>query len=129
MVTSAVGFLRNENIKQAAKDKKIAFLQKKGLTNEEIQEAFSRADQSSKVTQPSSSSSSSSSLPPLPPPPPNYLPNTNYPYPVGYPMPPPQPREWYATKSGLALTAIACVGIGVGVSYLAQVRFQKKHLS
>lgn len=83
------------------------------MTNEEIQEAFSRAEKYfSSINNQPSSLPPSNIYPPL-------SPSANYPYPVSYPQA--QPPVWYATKSGLALTAVACVGVGVGVSYLTQV--------
>lgn len=115
IVNNAVSFLKNDNIRLAPKEKKVSFLQRKGLTNEEIQEAFSRAEKYfSSINNQPSSLPPSNIYPPL-------SPSANYPYPVSYPQA--QPPVWYATKSGLALTAVACVGVGVGVSYLTQKYF------
>ena len=43
VLKSAVSFLTSPNVKSADKGKKIAFLQKKGLNQAEIDEAFKRA--------------------------------------------------------------------------------------
>ncbi|KAI9267451.1 peroxisomal membrane anchor protein conserved region-domain-containing protein [Sporodiniella umbellata] len=43
LLKSAVSFLSSANVQSADKEKKIAFLQKKGLTSTEIDEAFKRA--------------------------------------------------------------------------------------
>lgn len=43
MIKPAVSFLSSPNVRSADREKKIAFLQKKGLTQAEITEAFKRA--------------------------------------------------------------------------------------
>ncbi|KAI8336897.1 peroxisome membrane anchor protein Pex14p [Blakeslea trispora] len=40
LIKSAVSFLSSPNVQSADREKKVAFLQKKGLTQEEIDEAF-----------------------------------------------------------------------------------------
>ncbi|KAI8048498.1 peroxisomal membrane anchor protein conserved region-domain-containing protein [Thamnidium elegans] len=52
LINSAVSFLSSANVRSADKGKKVAFLQKKGLNQAEIDEAFKRAgsdDQTSSV--------------------------------------------------------------------------------
>lgn len=44
LLESAVSFLSSPNIKTADREKKIQFLEKKGLTKEEIEEAFKKTD-------------------------------------------------------------------------------------
>jgi hypothetical protein len=43
LLTSAVSFLTSSKVQSADKEKKIQFLKKKGLDDEEIEEAFKRA--------------------------------------------------------------------------------------
>lgn len=43
LIKSAVSFLSSANVRSADKGKKVAFLQKKGLNQAEIDEAFKRA--------------------------------------------------------------------------------------
>jgi len=114
IVNNAVNFLKNESIRPAPASKKIAFLQKKGLTSEEIQEAFSRSGESmsdsvsSVVPRPANTLS-----PPQPLPPPS--PAINYPNPY-----PPVPLPWYGTRTGFGFTVASCIGIGVGLTLLGQ---------
>lgn len=42
LIESAVSFLSSPNVQNAEKEKKIQFLKNKGLTDEEIEEAFKR---------------------------------------------------------------------------------------
>lgn len=42
LINSAVSFLSSANVQSADKSKKVAFLEKKGLTQAEIDEAFNR---------------------------------------------------------------------------------------
>ena len=44
LIKSAVSFLSSPNVKSAETVKKVAFLKNKGLSAEEIQEAFKRVD-------------------------------------------------------------------------------------
>ena len=44
MIKSAVSFLSSTNIQTANRDKKIEFLKKKGLSDQEIGEAFKRVE-------------------------------------------------------------------------------------
>lgn len=50
MIKPAVSFLSSPNVKSADKSKKIAFLQKKGLNQAEIDEAFKRAGDTETVS-------------------------------------------------------------------------------
>ncbi|KAI8365672.1 peroxisomal membrane anchor protein conserved region-domain-containing protein [Choanephora cucurbitarum] len=53
LIKSAVSFLSSPNVQSADKEKKIAFLQKKGLTEAEIDEAFQQSSTSSLPVLPS----------------------------------------------------------------------------
>lgn len=50
LIKSAESFLSSANVQSADKDKKVQFLKKKGLTDEEIEEAFKRVGGDSSST-------------------------------------------------------------------------------
>ncbi|KAI9291567.1 hypothetical protein K502DRAFT_326223 [Neoconidiobolus thromboides FSU 785] len=56
LIDSAVNFLTDKNVKKSSLNKKVAFLESKGLTNIEIQEALARANASNKPTKPQNQS-------------------------------------------------------------------------
>eukprot|EP01117_Protostelium_nocturnum_P017339 TRINITY_DN704_c0_g1_i1.p1 TRINITY_DN704_c0_g1~~TRINITY_DN704_c0_g1_i1.p1 ORF type:complete len:446 (+),score=218.80 TRINITY_DN704_c0_g1_i1:132-1469(+) len=128
LVASSVNFLNHPKVKPSPLTQKTSFLQKKGLTQEEINEAFRRVGESS----PSDSSSqgnrnqsnggyvnSPSSQQNQPYYPPQQQQQQVYRPPPPQQLPPPPP-QWYHTGSGLALIALGCVGLGAGVSALAK---------
>eukprot|EP01114_Cavostelium_apophysatum_P005632 TRINITY_DN1681_c0_g1_i1.p1 TRINITY_DN1681_c0_g1~~TRINITY_DN1681_c0_g1_i1.p1 ORF type:complete len:495 (+),score=155.05 TRINITY_DN1681_c0_g1_i1:30-1514(+) len=133
VVNSCVNFLNHPKVKSAPLSEKMAFFRKKGLTDEEIQLALTRAGVSQNGTTTSQSSLSPAAPPavPLPPSyPPSNLPGTpmqpyvpNVPYPsqqLGYPLPPPQKQSWYNGSLGLAVTAASCISVGVGLAFVAK---------
>lgn len=44
LIKSAVSFLSSANVKTADREKKVEFLRKKGLNDQEIEEAFKRVE-------------------------------------------------------------------------------------
>lgn len=52
LIKSAVSFLSSANVRSAERVKKVAFLQKKGLNQAEIDEAFKRAGGDEQVSSP-----------------------------------------------------------------------------
>ncbi|CBX91132.1 hypothetical protein LEMA_P061660.1 [Plenodomus lingam JN3] len=96
IVTSAVSFLQDPSVASAPLEKRIAFLQSKNLTQEEIDVSLARAaeDPSLAAASPQSSTPPSNAYRP-PPAAPAY---GSYPPPQGYwqPPPPPEPpkRDW-----------------------------------
>lgn len=50
LIESAVSFLSSPNVQNAEKEKKIQFLKNKGLTDEEIEEAFKRTTATTTTT-------------------------------------------------------------------------------
>ncbi|KAG2194410.1 hypothetical protein INT47_003121 [Mucor saturninus] len=125
LIKSAVSFLSSTNVRSADKGKKIAFLQKKGLNQAEIDEAFKRSggdDVSSTAvstsTPVSNSTATNSYTPPLAP----VLParNANYgpPQIVYYPQPasPPIPAEKvFAMAVILGMGAVGLTAGAVGL--------------
>ncbi|KAK4509714.1 uncharacterized protein ATC70_007016 [Mucor velutinosus] len=63
LITSAVSFLSSANVKAADRDKKIEFLKKKGLDDQEIEEAFKRVE-AAMTTQNQSTAMHAPQLPP-----------------------------------------------------------------
>lgn len=141
VVASCVSFLNHPKVKQAPLSQKMAFLQKKGLTNEEIQEALTRANSTSsdnlqpnlQYQQPVSQFNQPISVQPsrqvaVPPPISQYNQPAYYSPSMYQPVNPYiQPNQlqqpilpWYASRSGLAVTAVTCVGLGVGLAVLAK---------
>ncbi|SPQ23171.1 5e41ed3a-2826-4e1b-ad3f-cd3b84b159a2 [Thermothielavioides terrestris] len=93
LVASAAKFLQDPSVASTPIEKKLAFLQAKNLTQEEINAALARAGSDGAPVQASSSQTS----PPVAQPPP-YAGQYPPPYqPYGWPQPPPQPvphRDW-----------------------------------
>lgn len=120
LVTSAVDFLRDPSVAAAAVDKKVAFLQSKNLTQEEIDVALSRASDPSTVS--TTTTTTASSTPPstaygpyarAPLPPPGYRPYPGY----WQPPPPEVPkrdwRDWF-------IMATVMGGVGYGLYFTAK---------
>ncbi|CAO3677703.1 unnamed protein product [Rhizopus stolonifer] len=84
---SAVSFLSSTNVQSAEKEKKIAFLQKKGLTQAEIDEAFKRASNTSTVLSNTASAPVSNTLLPQSLPIPIVPPRTSAPQIIYQPLP------------------------------------------
>jgi len=140
VVNSAVSFLTHEKVKNAPLSQKMAFFQKKGVTQEEIQEALRRADQKLGTNLANQSPSSTPAVAPRPTLPnypnqnqiqqPNMPMQPNYQQQMmGYPqqqmgygpiVPQPPKTPWYGTSMGLAITAVGCVSIGIGIAYLTK---------
>lgn len=115
LITSAVDFLRDPSVAAAALDKKIAFLQSKNLTQEEIDVALARAGDPSTV---STTTTAATSTPPSPyaaygRPPPGYPPYPGY----WQPPPPEVPRrdwrDWF-------IMATVMGGVGYGLYFTAK---------
>lgn len=90
LIKSAESFLSSANVQSADKEKKIQFLKKKGLNDEEIEEAFKRVgDKSTMSTSTTTTTTTTAPVhnltPPLPPRPSNITQIVYYP-------PPPIPR-------------------------------------
>ncbi|PRP84677.1 peroxisomal membrane protein PEX14-like [Planoprotostelium fungivorum] len=121
LIESSINFLNHPRVKPSPKDQKIAFLKKKGLTTEEIDEAFRRVsgDDASAVgglQQPASRPVGRPANEGLQVPPPPYYPP---PQQQIIQAPPVQPG-WYQTGTGLALIIFGAAGLGLGASYVAQ---------
>ncbi|KAJ3401813.1 hypothetical protein HDV05_000260, partial [Chytridiales sp. JEL 0842] len=92
----AVRFLKDPKVQQATLAKRISFLESKGLTSEEIEEALSRTNGTSSTSSPSSSGSAAATAPQavtgqvVQQGPPSLPPGNpaQQQYPVGYPYPP-----------------------------------------
>jgi len=81
LVSSATSFLKDPKVQKAPLAKRVAFLESKGLTQEEIKEALSRADGNAPQSSAVITAPAGAGAPPLPPnsymqivqPPPKYL--------------------------------------------------------
>jgi len=111
IVNSSVNFLNHPKVKPSPLSQKMAFLQKKGLTQEEIQEALNRAN----VVTPTYAPQPAATIGVIPPP--QYAPPIPYQQPVRIQ---PVSSPWYGGKLGFLLTAVTCVGAGVGFTFLAK---------
>jgi len=147
LVATCVNFLNHPKVKASPLQQKITFMQKKGLTQEEIQEAMRRAERtaSSSISVPvSSTTGSSASVSPYLSPPsnttpviassssPTTIPYTYYGQPTSmFPQQPPIPyygpvptsstkQDSKYSMVGFTAMAFTFVGIGVGISYLAK---------
>jgi hypothetical protein len=83
LIKSAESFLSSANVQSADKEKKIQFLKKKGLDDEEIEEAFKRVGDNSTINTTTTTTApvnnSTYSTPPLPPRPSNITQIVYYP--------------------------------------------------
>jgi peroxin-14 len=108
MVSSAITFLSDSKVQNSPLAKRLAFLESKGLTQEEITEVLNRLN-NPLLQQQSTSSSSSSHAPPVP----QYAP---YGSPYGQPPEPPGRdwRDWF-------IMAVVTSGVSYGLYTLAKV--------
>jgi len=125
VIQQAVLFLKNPQVQSAAMAKKVAFLESKGLTNEEIEEALARSKGSTTSTSTSTSPTPTPLNNALAPPPPPSLPG-GYPYPAYHSPPPPPPPGFFGSVGwkdmliGLFLVGGAVyAGSGLVKKYLA----------
>jgi len=116
LVNSAVDFLRDPSVANAALDKKIAFLQSKNLTQDEIDVSLARAGDSSTVSSTTTTTTAATPYAPYgrpPPPPPGYGPYPGY----WQPPPPEVPkrdwRDWF-------IMATVMGGVGYGLYFAAK---------
>ncbi|KAG9006940.1 peroxisomal membrane protein pex14 [Tulasnella sp. JGI-2019a] len=129
LVNNAVSFLRDANTQQSPLEKRVEFLRAKGLTNEEMDEAFRQVGMSpaggAASFQPTADAPKSTgeffSVPVQPQPQlPSYqmAQQIQYPYGASYPYPPPQPvegdrdwRDWFimAVVSGSVMMGVYSV--------------------
>lgn len=105
LVSSALTFLADPKVQASPLAKKLAFLESKGLTQEEITEVLNRLNNSQ-----STPSTTPSTAPPLP----EYAPYGN---PYGQPPEPPGRdwRDWF-------IMAVVSSGVTYGLYTLAKVR-------
>jgi peroxin-14 len=103
LVTSALTFLSDPKVQSSPLAKRLAFLESKGLTQEEITEVLNRANN------PQPSSSTPSTAPSLP----QY---SSYGNPYGQPPEPPTRdwRDWF-------IMAVVSTGVSYGIYTLAKV--------
>ncbi|USP73974.1 hypothetical protein yc1106_01248 [Curvularia clavata] len=118
LITSAVSFLQDPSVASAPLEKRIAFLQSKNLTQEEIDVSLARAaEDPSQPSPPPQTSAVASSNAYRPPP---AAPYASYP-PQGYwqpPPPPPEPpkRDW----RDYFIMATVMGGVGYGLYFTAK---------
>ncbi|KAF1947628.1 hypothetical protein EJ02DRAFT_439849 [Clathrospora elynae] len=114
IIASAVSFLQDASVANAPLEKRIAFLQSKNLTQEEVDVSLARA-----AEHPSALNSSPPSNAYRPPPPPTAPAYGGYP-PQGYwpPPPPPEPpkRDW----RDYFIMATVMGGVGYGLYFTAK---------
>ncbi|EPB87385.1 hypothetical protein HMPREF1544_05811 [Mucor circinelloides 1006PhL] len=129
MIKPAVSFLSSPNVRSADREKKIAFLQKKGLTQAEITEAFKRAgvEGDSTVATTTTTTTTTSNIPATAPQPQHQqqqhlapiLPsrNVNYSAPqvVYYPQPPNPPVPAEKVFAMAVILGMGAVGLTAGV--------------
>jgi hypothetical protein len=106
--------LQEPSVAAAPLDKRIAFLQSKNLTQEEVDIALARAGETSNSPPPQAPSSSNYAYRQPPPPPPGYPPYPGY----WQPPPPEVPRrdwrDWF-------IMATVMGGVGYGLYFTAKV--------
>ena len=107
LVSSALTFLNDPKVQASPLTKRLAFLESKGLTQEEITEVLNRLNNPSQY--PSPTPATSSTAPPIP----QY---SQYGNPYGQPPEPP-PRDW----RDWFIMAVVSSGITYGLYTLAQV--------
>ncbi|KND03142.1 uncharacterized protein SPPG_02205 [Spizellomyces punctatus DAOM BR117] len=126
IVQSAVRFLKDPKVQESPLAKRIAFLETKGLSADEIEEAMSRTSGSSSSG--ATSAAVANGAPPLPPSgPAGYAQSGAYPVvynAAGYPQPvaygPPQAVVQPYTWKDYTLGAVGAIGAGYGVYTLAK---------
>jgi len=109
IVASAITFLSDPKVQNSALAKRLAFLESKGLTQEEITEVLNRLNNPQQQQQRQSASTSSQSVPPVP----QYAAYGN---PYGQPPEPPGRdwRDWF-------IMAVVTSGVSYGLYTLAKV--------
>ncbi|KAI9661122.1 MAG: peroxisomal membrane protein pex14 [Bathelium mastoideum] len=119
LISSAVSFLQDPSVASAPLEKRIAFLQSKNLTQEEIDISIGRAAEDASQTSTATPSAASNSGYAYPPPPVRQAPPYG-PYQGGYwpPPPPPEPprrdwRDWF-------IMATVMGGVGYGLYFVAK---------
>ncbi|KAI9207960.1 peroxisomal membrane anchor protein conserved region-domain-containing protein [Polychytrium aggregatum] len=110
LIQSAVRFLSDPKVQSSPLDKKIAFLESKGLTSDEVQEAVRLSSQGTSA--PSTTASATSLVPAAPGAVPGFTPHPGY---VQMMAPPAPVTTW----KDYALATCAIVGVGYGLSLLA----------
>ncbi|GAA5808413.1 hypothetical protein MFLAVUS_001804 [Mucor flavus] len=123
LIKSAVSFLSSANVRSADKGKKVAFLQKKGLNQAEIDEAFKRAgnDEQAPSAVTATTTTNNNYIPPSPPQAQHapVLPsrNINYgpPQIVYYPQPPNPPVPVEKVFAMAVVLGMGAVGLTAGV--------------
>ncbi|KAI8084409.1 peroxisomal membrane anchor protein conserved region-domain-containing protein [Gilbertella persicaria] len=118
LIKPAVSFLSSPNVRSADKEKKISFLQKKGLNQAEIDEAFKRAGNGTVSTSNNTSTHQQNTLAPIVP-----ARNVNYvpPQIVYYPQPPPPPVPAEKVFAMAVVLGMGAVGLTAGVIGLLRV--------
>ncbi|KAI9267977.1 peroxisomal membrane anchor protein conserved region-domain-containing protein [Phascolomyces articulosus] len=127
LIKSAVSFLSSPNVQSAETVKKVAFLQKKGLSAEEIQEAFKRVDQ----TAPSVPAATTASPPPAVAPPAPLIPKrTAYhqqqPSIIYQPLPPTPPMPLQRLIAIALIFGVGAVGVTSGIIGIVKVNYKEK---
>jgi len=117
-VTNAVGFLSHPKVRGSSDASKRAFLQRKGLSQAEIAEAFRRV--------PPADPASPALAAPAPTPQPSQSLQSPQPQPMAVVQspPPPQPVRWSQVVLGAGLTALVAVGVR---KLLEPYRYQLLH--
>ncbi|PGH17819.1 hypothetical protein AJ79_00960 [Helicocarpus griseus UAMH5409] len=118
LVSSAISFLQDPSVSSAPLEKKVAFLQSKNLTQEEIDLSLSRAGEDPSAVAQSPSQSNTVQPSNYRPPPPQY--GQNYGYGPQWQPPPPPPelpkrdwRDWF-------IMATVMGGVGYGLYFVAK---------
>ncbi|TPX62331.1 hypothetical protein PhCBS80983_g00447 [Powellomyces hirtus] len=118
IVLSAVRFLQDAKVQESPLAKRVAFLESKGLTADEIEEAMSRVNNSNSSGTTSTSTTASTVAAPQQP---YQMGHQMQMYPQHYPQyPPPPPPVMPYTWKDYTLGAVGAVGAGYGVYTLAK---------
>ncbi|KAJ3284668.1 peroxisomal membrane protein pex14 [Borealophlyctis nickersoniae] len=117
VIQSAIRFLQDPKVQQSPLAKRIAFLEGKGLSSEEIEQALARAGGGSATT--TTTTTVANAAPPVPPGGPGAYPPPGYPqYPLMYAPQPPPPSQ--LNWKDYTLGAVGVVGAGYGLYVLAK---------
>jgi len=130
VVSSSANFLNHPKVKSSPQEQKISFLQKKGLTQEEIDEALKRSNTSAAITPVAkiptpTQSGIQSSGPVIHQQPNNYLPPNYTQLPPGYQLVPQYTPSSYSTRFGFVATVASCITFGIGLAVLVNKYFSK----
>lgn len=107
LISSAINFLNDPKVQSAALTKKVSFLESKGMTAEEIEEAMARASGKAPSSNATAAGTSSYSQP-------NGM--------VLQTAPPPVPTRPRYDWRDLFIAAVLAGGVGYGVWTLAKVK-------